>query len=126
MAAWPSPPSTHNSPLPIILVGAVVKFYPISAKKKKKSSASVLHKSPPWNIYYVRLVNARESWTGDVFVAHTEDLKTLPPSEIHVKRFKSKEVDIPTGENDFLVPWRSTEILFEGQPLSTARCVPSG
>ena len=39
-------------------------------------------------------LNAGRSWTGDLLMADTEDLKTMPPSEIHVKAFKSKEVDI--------------------------------
>ena len=38
------------------------------------------------------------SWTVDLFIVDTEDLKTMPPSEINVKRFKSKEVDIQKGD----------------------------
>ena len=50
----------------------------------------------------------------------TKDLKTIPPSEIHVKSFKSEEVDIPKRNSEFVFPCRTGEILKEGQPLSTA------
>ena len=36
------------------------------------------------------------SWIGDLLTADTEDLQTIPLSEIHVKKFKAKEVDIQT------------------------------
>ena len=42
----------------------------------------------------MRFERAERSWTGDLLIAVTEDLKTMPPFEIHVKRFKSKEVRI--------------------------------
>ena len=36
-------------------------------------------------------MNAREgSWTGDLLIVDTEDLKTMPPSEIHVKKLQIK------------------------------------
>ena len=36
-------------------------------------------------------LNAEGSWIGDLLIADTEALKTIPPSEIHVKRFASKK-----------------------------------
>ena len=53
-------------------------------------------------------------WTGDLLFVDTEDPKTMPPSEINIKRFKSKWVDILKG-----FPCRTDEISQEGQPLST-------
>ena len=47
-------------------------------------------------------LNAEGSWIGDLLIADTEGLKTIPPSEIHVKRFTSEEVDIQKRENQFL------------------------
>ena len=37
---------------------------------------------------------AGEGGTGELLIADTEDHQTMPPSEIHVRKFKSKEVDI--------------------------------
>ena len=41
-------------------------------------------------------------WTDDLFIWDTEDRKTIPPSESHIKRFKSIEVDIRCRDNEFL------------------------
>ena len=49
---------------------------------RPRASASVRLKSRSWNIHGIRLI------------ADAEDVKTMPPSEIHVKKFKSKEVGI--------------------------------
>ena len=61
--------------------------------KRHRSSASVRHRSTLWNIFGLRLERGRD-WTGDLLIVDTEDLETIPPSEIHVKGSKSKEVDI--------------------------------
>ena len=37
-------------------------------------------------------LNAVRNWTGDLLIVDMEDLKTMPPNEIHVIRFKSKAV----------------------------------
>ena len=50
----------------------------------------------------------------------TEDLKTMPPSEIHEKRFNPKEVDILKRNTEFVLPCRTGDILQEVHPLSTA------
>ena len=50
-------------------------------------------------------------WTGDLLIVDTEDLKTMPPSEIHVKEFKQKRW---TFEQE-----TPREILHDGQPSST-------
>ena len=39
-------------------------------------------------------LNEARSWTGALLKAEAEDPKLLPPSEMHVKRFESTEVDI--------------------------------
>ena len=39
-------------------------------------------------------LNAERSFAGDLLVTGAEDLKTMSPSGIHVKRVKSKEVNI--------------------------------
>ena len=70
-------------------------------------------------------LNASGSWTGDLLIACTEDLKAMPPFEIHVKRVKSKEVHIQE-KHEFVCPSRTGETLQEGQPLSTAVYKESG
>ena len=55
----------------------------------------------------------------------------MPPSEIHVKSFKSEEVDTQERERErermvFVFPCRTGGILQEAQPLSTAVCEAGG
>ena len=65
------------------------------------SSASLRHRSLSWNVHRPRHERGG-SGTGDLLIVDTEDLKTMPPSEIRVKRFKSRELDIPKRNNEFL------------------------
>ena len=58
-------------------------------------------------------LNAGGSWTGDLSIVNTEDLTTIPPSEIHGKGFKSKEVAIFLRNNECVFPCRAGEILQE-------------
>ena len=58
-------------------------------------------------------LNAVGSWTGDLLTVDMEDLKTMPPSEIHVKRFKSTEVDFEKRDNEFVFPCRKGDMLQE-------------
>ena len=51
------------------------------------------------------------SWTGDLLTVDSGDLKTMPPSEILVKEFKSKELDIQTRDNEFVFPCNTGVIL---------------
>ena len=44
----------------------------------------------------------------------------MPPSEIHVKRSESNEVEMFRGNNEFVIQYRMGEILQEGQPLPPA------
>ena len=58
------------------------------------------------------------SWTGDLLIVDTEELKTMPPFEIHEK---SKGVDIQNKRDIELVfTCKTGEILQEGQLLSSA------
>ena len=50
----------------------------------------------------------------------------MPPSEIHVKRFKSKEVDIPNRDSQLVLPCKTGDMLQVGQSSSTCVSVPSG
>ena len=71
-------------------------------------------------------LNAGGRWTVDRFKADTEDPKTLPQSEIHVIRFKSKEVDIQKRDPEFAFPCRTGEMVQEEQSSSTVVCQAVG
>ena len=58
-------------------------------------------------------LNAVRSWAGDLLIVDTEDLQTTPPSEIRVKRFKSKKWTFQKKMNLFL-PRTTGEILQDG------------
>ena len=58
-----------------------------------RSSASFRHKSIFWKINGIRLERG-EKLDWSLLRVDTEDFKTVPPSESHVKNFESNEVDI--------------------------------
>ena len=78
-----------NSPFdgPIMPFRGDVKFLSKSAKSLR-SSKSVRHKKVLLQIFMRCALNASESCTGDLLIACMEDLKTMPPSEIHYKIIK--------------------------------------
>ena len=86
-------------------------------KTKPRSSASA-------NVLLVQFseyaLNAGGWWTGDLFKADTEDLKTLPHLKVTYKNSIFNEVDIQKRDNEIALPCRVGEILQEGQPFSTA------
>ena len=86
---------------PLIPFGAEVQFYPKSVK-----------------IHGLRLARGEEIGLVICF-SDTEDLKTMPPSDSHVKRFKSKEVNIPKRNGECVLPHRTGDILQDGQSSST-------
>ena len=50
-------------------------------------------------------LNAGGSWTDDLLIVDTEDLKTMPPSEIHVKKGSNqKRWDIQKRNSEFVFP----------------------
>ena len=108
-----------NSPIEgsIIPFGAEVKFCLISSKDQGRVHQFGTNVLPGLSIRYV--LKAVGSWTGDLLTVDAEDLETMLPSESHMKRNKSKELDIQTRDNEFVFPGRTGEVLQEGQPLST-------
>ena len=47
-------------------------------------------------------LNTGRGWTGDLLIVDTEDLKTMPPSEIHIEIFKAQEVDLLKRNSEFV------------------------
>ena len=108
-----------NSPFEgaVIPFGAEVKFFPMSLKdsgRVHQFGAKVLT-----GRFMGCALNVGEVWTGDPLILDTEDFKTMPPSEIHVKSFiKSKDVELLKRSSAFAFPCRTTAVLH--------RCVQSG
>ena len=68
-------------------------------------------------------LNAGGRWTGDPLIMDTEDLQTVPPSEIYVKRCKSKEVGIQKRERETMNLYSHAvraKFCKTDKPLSTA------
>ena len=92
---------------------------------RPRSSTSVRYKSPSWNFHVIRFERGW-SWSRDFLMVDTEDLKTIPPSESHVKIFKSKEVNILKRNNEFVFPRKSCKKDSSHPPLCTEREPTSG
>ena len=99
-----------NSPFewPIIPFGAEVTFYPLSSEDRGRVQQFGTKVLPGRFMGYA--LNAGASWTGDQLIVDTEDLKTMPPFEIHIQRFKLKEVDILKRDNECVSKCRTGEI----------------
>ena len=53
-------------------------------------------------IFIGHAVNSGEGWTEDLIIADWHDIENNVASEVHVKRFKSKEVDINKLQETFI------------------------
>ena len=67
----------------------------------------------------------RESWTGDLKTADTEDLKTMSPSQIRVKRFISKDVDNSNKNKEICIHMQHARNLAR-MTATIHCCLPSG
>ena len=74
---------------PVLLIGAVVEYYPIAAK-----DLSRLHqfgkKALP-EIFLGNVLYAGGTWKGDILVADIEQLEKMDASEIHGKRLNANK-----------------------------------
>ena len=78
---------------PVIPVGAIVEYHPISA-----NDLSRLHQFGPKvspGIFLGYALNAWRIWKGDILVADIEELVQMDASEIHARRLNAKEVLTP-------------------------------
>ena len=82
-----------NSPVEeaVVPFRARVKFYPNSAQDSGGVHQFGTKVLP--GIFVGYALSAGRRWTGDPLTIDTEELKAMPPSEIHGKN-KSKELDI--------------------------------
>ena len=87
---------------PIIPVGSLVEYYPISAKDQSR-----IHQFG-MKVYAVRI------WKGDIMVADIEELETMDVSEIYSRRLNAKEVTFPKENLKFIFPAADGRIKFIG------------
>ena len=87
---------------PIIPVGSLVEYYPISAKDQSR-----IHQFGK-KVYAVRI------WKGDIMVADIEELETMDASEIYSERLNEMEVIFTKKKGKFMFPVEDGRIKFIG------------
>ena len=96
---------------PIIPLGAIVEYHPISAK-----DLSRLHQLGPKVLpvkFLGYVLSAVRIWKGDILVANIEKFEKVDASEIHATRLNAKEVLTPQNGEHFDIPsrrWNSQTI----------------
>ena len=74
---------------PIIPFGAMVEYFPISAKEKSRLHQFGEKVSPRMFTGYASV--AERIWKGDMLVVVIEEVRKLDASEIHARRLNAKE-----------------------------------
>ena len=77
---------------PNVPFGAEIYLNPISTKDKCRVHQCGTKMLPGRFMGYS--LTSGEGWTGDLIIVDWHDVETIVASEVHVKRFKSKEVGI--------------------------------
>ena len=85
---------------PIISVGSLVKYHPITAKDQSRIHQFGKKVLPGLFLGYA--LYAGGIWKGDVLVADLEELETMDASEIYSKRLNAKEVIFPKEKGEFI------------------------
>ena len=65
-----------------------------------------------WSISYF----VGGSWIGDLLTVDAEDTKTIPASDIHVARFKTEEIEVPTIISQHVFPCANGSLRQEDLP----------
>ena len=107
---------------PIIPVGSLVEYYPISAKDQSRIHQFGKKVLPGLFLGYA--LYAGGIWKGDVLIADLEELETMDASEIYAKRLNAKEVIFPK-QGEFIFPIADGRIKTPGgdQELRTSTLV---
>ena len=105
---------------PVIPLGAMVEYHPISAK-----DLSRLHQFGPKvlpGIFLGYVLCAGETWKGDLMVADIEELEEMDASELHARRLNAKEVLTPMKGDNFIFPVADGTVKISGgdQDLRTS------
>ena len=102
------------------------KCYPTSSKDQGRVHQFGTKVLPGTFMGYA--MNTGGSWTGDMWIADTADLKTMPPSEIHLKNIQIKRGGHGKERKEMCIPMQDGDILQESRypPLCTKREATSG
>ena len=85
---------------PIIPLGSLVEYYPITAKDQSRIHQFGKKVLPGLFLGYA--LYAGGIWKGDVLVADLEELETMDASEIYATRLIAKEVIFPQEKGEFI------------------------
>ena len=105
---------------PVIPIGAMVDYHPISAKDQSRLHQFGAKVLPGIFLGYALYVGG--IWKGDILVADIEELEEMDTSELHARRLNAKEVLTPQRSGNFIfcVPDGTVEIFGEEQLLRTS------
>ena len=87
---------------PIIPLGSLVEYHPITAKDQSKIHQFGKKVLPGLFLGYA--LYAGGIWKDDVLVADLEELETMDASEIYSKRLNAKKVIFPKEKGEFIFP----------------------
>ena len=87
---------------PIIPLGSLVEYHPITAKDQSRIHQFGKKVLPGLFLGYE--LYAGGIWKGDIMVADVEELETMDASEIYSKRLNAKEVIFPKEKGEFIFP----------------------
>ena len=108
---------------PIIPLGSLVEYYPISAKDQSRIHQFGKKVLPGLFLGYA--LYAGGILKGDILVADIEELETMDASEIYSKRRNAKEVVFPKENGEFIFPVADGRIKLPGgdQELRTSTLI---
>ena len=78
---------------PVIPIGAMVEYHPISAKDQSRLHQYGAKVLP--GIFLGYALHAGGIWKGDIMVADIEELEEMDASELHARKLNAKEVLTP-------------------------------
>ena len=108
---------------PMIPLGSLVEYYPISAKDQSRIHQFGKKVLPGLFLGYA--LYAVGIWKGDILVADIEELETMDASEIYSKRLNAKVVIFPREKGNFICPVADGRIKLPGgdQDLRTSTLI---
>ena len=108
---------------PVFPFGALVEYYPISAKDQLRIHQFGKKVFPGLFLGYA--LYAGGIWKGDVLIADLEELETMDASEIYSKSLNAKEVKFHQENRKFIFPVADGRINFSGrdQELRTSTLI---
>ena len=87
---------------PVIPLGAMVEYHPISAKDQSRLHQFGAKVLPGKFLGYV--LYAGKFWKGAIMVADIEEMEEMDASELHARRLNAKEVLTPMKGDNFIFP----------------------